>query len=180
MTVFNAYRTWGLGTGKGDDWRTRAACRPGSGVDPELFHPVSVTSVTILLAQAVCNRCPETLECLREGAGIGDWQSIRGAMTGPERSRHHRAGLTPEQYPAPAPRAARTRRCLRCQEKFAVPDVMPNAQVCSGCRWARSTEPKPPCACGAAHYAVGMCRDCYNRGYRERERQRKAVQRARR
>ena len=40
-------------------WRERAACRPGSGIDPELFYPVysigSVHSAQVTRAKAVCD-----------------------------------------------------------------------------------------------------------------------------
>ena len=42
-----------------DDWRNLAACK---GLDPNLFFPT--TGESINQAQAVCNTCPVTVECL--------------------------------------------------------------------------------------------------------------------
>ena len=47
------------------DWRHRAACRPGSGIDPELFFPIPTDKPGIMAAKAVCARCPVTDQCFQ-------------------------------------------------------------------------------------------------------------------
>ena len=49
-------------------WHHEAACRPGSGVDPEIFQPVSTGGAAyeaqVRAAKAICARCPVQLRCL--------------------------------------------------------------------------------------------------------------------
>jgi WhiB family transcriptional regulator, redox-sensing transcriptional regulator len=51
----------------GLQWMHRAACRPGSGVDPELFFPIGAAGPALTQigeAQQVCSPCPVSAECL--------------------------------------------------------------------------------------------------------------------
>ncbi|MFE1950859.1 MULTISPECIES: WhiB family transcriptional regulator [Streptomyces] len=76
------------------EWLDRAAC---VGEDPELFFPVSGSgpSLTqIRRAQAVCDRCPVTWQCLdlalgmRHASGVwgGTTESDRAALLRPRRT----------------------------------------------------------------------------------------------
>lgn len=96
------------------EWRTRAACRPGSGVDPELFFPVAtdtagpVYDAQVAAAKAVCARCPVVAECLAEAlAGIPD--GIAGGLTEVERralTRRPRRAVSAAEQPVSTERAA--------------------------------------------------------------------------
>jgi WhiB family redox-sensing transcriptional regulator len=49
------------------DWRHHARCRPGSMIDPELFHPVGTTGDAkeqIDTAKAICALCQVKDDCL--------------------------------------------------------------------------------------------------------------------
>lgn len=45
------------------DWRSRALCRPGSGIDPDLFFPHESDAVGQAAAEAICGTCPVQAEC---------------------------------------------------------------------------------------------------------------------
>lgn len=49
-----------------EDWRHLAACRPGTKVDPETFHPVGAKPKETVNARAFCrlSGCPVIAECL--------------------------------------------------------------------------------------------------------------------
>lgn len=76
-----------------NDFRHLAACRPGSGVDPELFYPSAasgpVYQAQVAKAKAVCAGCPVRAECLDHALAqvpVG----IAGGMTEDERRNHAR------------------------------------------------------------------------------------------
>jgi WhiB family redox-sensing transcriptional regulator len=77
-----------------ESWRTRAACRPGSGVDPELFFPVASPGTTPYKVQAakaksVCADCPVRGECLESALAVPsgkDYGGIQGGMDEAERA----------------------------------------------------------------------------------------------
>ncbi len=61
-----------------DAWRSSAACRPGSGVDPEIFFRGRGESIEE--AQAVCAKCPVKRECLAQAVAYG-W-NLNGVWAG--------------------------------------------------------------------------------------------------
>jgi WhiB family redox-sensing transcriptional regulator len=68
-------------------WMNRAACRPGSGIDPELFHPVGKEEPSPE-ALAACQRCPVSNECLTHsfrGYGESIEAGVWGGMSEEER-----------------------------------------------------------------------------------------------
>jgi WhiB family transcriptional regulator, redox-sensing transcriptional regulator len=67
------------------DWRDHASC---SGLDPDLFFPVSTSGAALTdieAAKRVCQRCPVTTPCLRWALGIGQVSGIWGGTTEEER-----------------------------------------------------------------------------------------------
>lgn len=72
------------------DWRSDAACAPGSGVDPEVFFPIGETwrgqARRIGEAKAICWGCPVAAECLTAALAAGDGYAIAGGMTPGERA----------------------------------------------------------------------------------------------
>lgn len=60
--------TFPSGAVSAHDWRARAACRRGSGVDPEIFFPTAKSGALRerqeAAALAVCARCPVAAPCL--------------------------------------------------------------------------------------------------------------------
>jgi WhiB family redox-sensing transcriptional regulator len=94
-------------------WGARAVCRPGSGVDPETFWPLSVggrgdgDSATDMEqaadAIAICRQCPVQSDCLEFAIEHGEFGGIWGGMTPHQRAwyaRHHRRAA-PEPDPVP-------------------------------------------------------------------------------
>ena len=71
------------------DWRTDAACAPGSGVDPEVFFPIGETwdgqATRVARAKVVCWSCPVASECLTSALASNDNYAIAGGMTPTER-----------------------------------------------------------------------------------------------
>ncbi|MDD7813666.1 WhiB family transcriptional regulator [Mycobacterium sp. CSUR Q5927] len=47
-------------------WREQAACRPGTGVDMDIFFPAESDDAARAAAQAICARCPVAQECREE------------------------------------------------------------------------------------------------------------------
>lgn len=76
MSVFNALRTWGMGTSSDGDWRDRAACRGHA--EPDLWYPDSQWSAAAQTAGRICGGCPVAVECLAEGkdSRYGIWGGI--------------------------------------------------------------------------------------------------------
>jgi predicted GIY-YIG superfamily endonuclease len=68
-------------------WRSRAACRPGQDVDPELFFPLGdqFTPAQLREAKAVCAKCPVKAECLAWAVSTGLTDGIAGGLTEAER-----------------------------------------------------------------------------------------------
>lgn len=89
------------GTDGGDpmsqDWRGIAACRPGTGVDPELFFPVSGHNLLqTARAKAICGRCPVIEACGWHAIDRGEDWGIWGGVTPEQRRRiaeAHRVGV---------------------------------------------------------------------------------------
>lgn len=76
-------------------WTDSAACR-GSGIDPELFFPVSETGTAhrqVAQAKAVCARCPVARQCLDWAVRTGEPEGIWGGTTPGERRRLRRRRL---------------------------------------------------------------------------------------
>jgi WhiB family redox-sensing transcriptional regulator len=73
-----------------DDWRQEAACRPGSGVDPETFYPGELDTpknrTQTAEAKAICAQCPARQACLA-WALENDEYAIAGGLTVKERGR---------------------------------------------------------------------------------------------
>lgn len=71
------------------DWRTDAACAPGSGIAPEIFFPLGETwdgqTARVARAKAVCWSCPVATECLTSALASNDNYAIAGGMTPTER-----------------------------------------------------------------------------------------------
>jgi WhiB family transcriptional regulator, redox-sensing transcriptional regulator len=72
-------------------WRERAACRPGSGVDPEIFHPLAgwtgiANGDRVQAAKAVCAGCPVRLPCLDWALRRHDPHAVLGGLTPDERT----------------------------------------------------------------------------------------------
>ena len=79
------------------DWRARAACRPGSGIDPEIFFPLTQSgpdgppTTQEAAALAVCARCPVVAECLAFALTALP-HGVAGGMTARQRDAQVRAG----------------------------------------------------------------------------------------
>lgn len=87
---------WGFTSGPAEDWRAEASCRPGSDVDPELFHPIGrgpLAQQQIRAAKKVCSHCPVIDECYRTSQALGMEFGIWGGLTETER----RKGRQPDQ-----------------------------------------------------------------------------------
>jgi WhiB family redox-sensing transcriptional regulator len=84
---------WRLTGAERTDWRDHAAC---SGLDPDLFFPVSASGASlpdIEAAKRVCQRCPVTTPCLRWALHLGHVSGIWGGTTEEERRALRRAPL---------------------------------------------------------------------------------------
>lgn len=82
----------------GDHWRNGAACRPGSGVDPDDFTPTGTgepAQAQARRAKAVCAACPVRERCLDDGVARGDDWAVLGGLTAAERRAAIRAGTIP-------------------------------------------------------------------------------------
>jgi WhiB family redox-sensing transcriptional regulator len=105
--AFQSSTAWGLGTDADYDWRADAACRPGSGVDPELFFfdgKGTYTQIKFDEAKVVCfELCPVREQCLDFAVRNREAHGIYGGLTPDER----RLGV--EQRPT----ARRHPRCRR-------------------------------------------------------------------
>lgn len=69
------------------NWRARAACREGQGVDPEIFFPLGDMwrAGEDAQAKAVCKRCPVVAECLDWALETGEPWGVAGGLTEVER-----------------------------------------------------------------------------------------------
>lgn len=62
-------------------WRAQAACRPGSGHDPDLWYPDPTDHATRRLAQRICQHdCPVRAECLGEANRRGEVWGVWGGL----------------------------------------------------------------------------------------------------
>ena len=92
----------------GQDWRSRAACRPGSGHDPELFFPLArsqypdIYTAQVEAAKRVCAGCPVVDECLAWAEESGD-DGILGGTTPAERRERRANRITPAAAPGSGP-----------------------------------------------------------------------------
>lgn len=78
-----------------EHWTDWAACRR-SGVDPEIFFPVSEAGPAlnqVAEAKAICARCPVTSECLAWALRAGEPVGVWGGTTPEERRYLRRAPL---------------------------------------------------------------------------------------
>jgi WhiB family redox-sensing transcriptional regulator len=76
------------------NWRDHAAC---SGLDPDLFFPVSASGASLTdieAAKRVCQRCPVTTSCLRWALDLGQVSGIWGGTTEEERRALRRAPVS--------------------------------------------------------------------------------------
>lgn len=84
----------GQATVKGGNWQDRAACRPGQGVDPDLFFPVAqvgpLYDKQVAEAKQVCFRCPAASDCLRDSLEKGNLTGVAGGFDERERQALHR------------------------------------------------------------------------------------------
>lgn len=74
--------------GPDDNWRDQAACRPGSGIDPETFYPIGNTGPALLQiedAKTICRRCDAIEACLRFALTAGIDTGVFGGMSEDER-----------------------------------------------------------------------------------------------
>lgn len=92
-------------------WRLRAACRPGTGIDPEIFFPAGEPGNRYdgrnRAALDVCARCPVQTECLAEALERIPY-GIAGGMTARERARlrARRRPAVEAEGGGPAPRTS--------------------------------------------------------------------------
>lgn len=82
-----------------------AAC---AGMNPDVFYPdlddplhPNPSDPAFTIPAQVCAECPIAEGCLADGETSGDWDGIRGGLTGRQRHRRYRERLR---------RAARARR----------------------------------------------------------------------
>jgi len=149
-------------------WQAEGNC---AGVHPETMWPLPASTVAVARARLVCVGCPSRLECLRAGAASGEWDSVRGSLTGEERAALHRDGVPLEQYPQwTAP--IQTRICYRCRGEFVVGDS-PRARLCLDCAGQSlhpyMNNPSPCTGCGTTRPSArrkGLCDGCYCREWR--------------
>jgi WhiB family transcriptional regulator, redox-sensing transcriptional regulator len=118
MTDTNPWRSAGAGR---TDWRDHAAC---SGLDPDLFFPVSASGASLTdieAAKRICRRCPVTTQCLRWALELGQVSGIWGGTTEEERRALRRASvLRSPAEPVPAglrPRLKRAERRRKAEGK---------------------------------------------------------------
>ena len=89
MTDTNPWRSTGA---ERTNWRDHAAC---SGLDPDLFFPVSTAGASLTdieAAKRVCQRCPVTTPCLHWALDLGQVSGIWGGTTEEERRALRRTG----------------------------------------------------------------------------------------
>lgn len=86
-------------------WRTRAACRPGSGIDAEAFFPIGAGAAS---AKKICAACPVAAPCLDDALAAGPYSiGIYGGTTEHERRQILRNRTTTEHdHPAETRQAA--------------------------------------------------------------------------
>jgi WhiB family transcriptional regulator, redox-sensing transcriptional regulator len=92
MTDTNPLRSTGA---ERTDWRDHAAC---SGLDPDLFFPVSTSGASLTEIEAVrrvCQRCPVMTPCLRWALDLGQVSGIWGGTTEEERRALRRSPAEP-------------------------------------------------------------------------------------
>jgi hypothetical protein len=82
------------------NWQNDALCRPGSDIDPELFWVTGdersndpATLAQIAEAKATCWACPVASACLADAYESGEYEGIRGGMTGAERQDSRRRSI---------------------------------------------------------------------------------------
>ncbi len=103
MTDTNPWRSPGA---ERTDWRDHAAC---SGLDPDLFFPVSTSGASLTeieAARRVCQCCPVTTPCLRWALDLGQVSGIWGGTTEEERRALRRAPV-PRSPAEPMPAGRR-------------------------------------------------------------------------
>lgn len=95
------HNTWGMTSGRGEDFRHRAVCREEE--DKELFFPIGTSGPALLQteqAKAVCRRCPVVDECLKWALESGQDAGVWGGMSeGERRTLKRRERVLAEQFP---------------------------------------------------------------------------------
>jgi WhiB family redox-sensing transcriptional regulator len=71
-------------------WRARAACRPGSGHNPDLFYPTEADERTRRQALAICATCSVTFQCLNEANTRRERHGIWGGFERTDKGRAQR------------------------------------------------------------------------------------------
>lgn len=86
------------------DWMDQAACRPGSGHDPELWWPLSYNNpehdrVATLQAIDICwQQCPVRRQCLEWAVQNRETGGIWGGLTVTQRYHYMRGGQQSARY----------------------------------------------------------------------------------
>lgn len=137
-------------------WQSRAQCRD---VHPETMWPLISSTTLVSEARLVCVGCPVRIPCLQDGIAAGDWESVRGGLTGSERRKQYRMGVLLECYPQWRP-PTRDKTCHRCGNLFVANQRTSRRgmAICPECMRA-------PCTgCGTTEFGrrrVGRCDNCY-------------------
>ena len=111
-------------------WQDRAACLDE---DPELFFPPGNEwkghEAQEAEAKAVCNRCPVLAQCREKALADGDFEGIRGGMTGEERkalAKARKSAAAPIRHGTTTGNRAHYKRgekpCQPCADAAAVAD----------------------------------------------------------
>ena len=93
-------------------WMEEARCL---GSDPALFFTPGREDA----ARAVCATCPVVDRCLHLAVSMGDWDGVRGGMTGKDRKRWARSQGLPRHGTVTGYTRDRC-RCGRCREAQTV------------------------------------------------------------
>lgn len=161
-------------------WLHRAACRPGTGVDAELFFPVGTTGAIydaqVAEAKAICAACPVRTECLSYAMGALV-AGIAGGLTADERR-----ALGPAQADLGLSPTSRSEITTAAAEMLAQGDSPRQVAAAVGVsvrtaeRWAKRTPKIQPCGTLTAFWRhrrfreepCQPCRDAHNAAQRER------------
>lgn len=64
----------------GEAWKADAACRPGTGVNPDLFFATDDRGSKCKQAERICGECPVSAECLAYARASGEQYGIWGGV----------------------------------------------------------------------------------------------------
>lgn len=70
-----------------EPWQLRAACRPGSGHDPDWWFPNKGDDDTRAHALRICRLCPVRTNCAQHALKVGASDGIWGGLTQNQLSR---------------------------------------------------------------------------------------------